>query len=63
MTSALDELVDLVPPPAAPHHIDWPRVESVLGFRLPADYKSVIEMYGPGRYDQFLRSFSPSRPS
>lgn len=62
MTPAFSELVDLVPPPPTPHHIDWPGVERVLAFRLPADYKSVIEAYGPGQYDQFLTLLQPVSP-
>jgi hypothetical protein len=63
MTSALNELVGLVAPPAGPRpQIDWPGVESVLSFRLPADYKSVIETYGSGQFDAFLTLYQPVTP-
>jgi hypothetical protein len=63
MKSALDELIMLVPPRRGPRSdVDWPGVESVLGFRLPADYKTVIETYGPGQFDHFITLYQPVTP-
>jgi hypothetical protein len=30
--------------------IDWDRVEVLLGHRLPADYRHLVDLIGPGRY-------------
>jgi hypothetical protein len=50
--SALDDLVSLVPPPAAPvdAHGDWAAVEAALGLRLPADFQALIARYGLGSF-------------
>jgi hypothetical protein len=34
--------------------MDWARVESELGVRLPEDYKRVCESFGPGEFSQYL---------
>ena len=59
--SALLELLQLVPPPAtAQAEIDWSPVEAAVGLRLPADYKNLIEIYGPGQFDRFLTVYQPA---
>lgn len=53
----------LVPPPAdAGREIDWDAVEAGLGTRLPRDYKALVEIYGPGFFDNFLTVFQPVTP-
>ncbi|MDW5327413.1 SMI1/KNR4 family protein [Plantactinospora sp. KLBMP9567] len=42
--------------------VDWPGVEDRLGLRLPDDYKWLVETYGPGSFDDFLRVFQPGYP-
>ncbi|WP_051366929.1 SMI1/KNR4 family protein [Hamadaea tsunoensis] len=59
--SILDELILVVePPPAgvvpAP---DWAATEARLGLTLPADYKLLVERYGPGAFDKFLHVLQP----
>ncbi len=48
MTSALADLIELLPPPATPHAtvVDWDAVENNLRLQLPDDYKRFIETYG-----------------
>jgi len=50
--SALQELVELVPPPVAPQGapFDWPAAESALGTALPSDYKAFCDAYGHGTF-------------
>lgn len=62
--TASQELVGLVPPPARPPAPpDWSQVESSLGLRLPADYRWLVERYGPGSFDDFLHVFQPAADS
>ncbi|HEV8562248.1 MAG TPA: hypothetical protein VGR06_38500 [Actinophytocola sp.] len=60
MTSALDQLIALVPPgrPASPR-TDWSTVERSLGAGLPEDYKRLVDAYGPGSFDGFLWLVQP----
>ncbi|WP_340558847.1 hypothetical protein [Streptomyces sp. GSL17-111] len=39
--------------------VDWDRVEHDLGASLPADYKSYVYWFGPGRFDDYLTVFVP----
>ncbi|HEX6683895.1 MAG TPA: hypothetical protein VF062_13920 [Candidatus Limnocylindrales bacterium] len=50
--ATIDELVSLVPPPAAPvdGDGDWQTVEEALGVRLPTDYKLLVGRYGFGEF-------------
>jgi hypothetical protein len=34
--------------------VDWPTVEAELGLPLPADYKELVEYFGPGAFDEFV---------
>lgn len=56
-----DRLVQLVAPPAAPvdAHGDWAVVETVIGTRLPDDYKRLVETYGWGEFCDFLYLRTP----
>lgn len=49
-SSALDEVIELVPPPTTPLGLirSWAEVESELGLELPSDYKKFIDQYGDG---------------
>jgi hypothetical protein len=61
--AGLDDLINLVrPPDHIPIQIDWGVVEAGLGTPLPADYKALIETYGPGTFDDFLTVFQPGTP-
>ncbi|MEU8538945.1 histone-like nucleoid-structuring protein Lsr2 [Streptomyces sp. NPDC048717] len=58
MTS-LNDLTRIVPPPAASAPTDWIAVESLLGTRLPDDYKRLADTYGPGAFCGFVHLFHP----
>jgi hypothetical protein len=63
MVAGLDDLVTLVRPPADVHvEVEWAAVEGNLGTRLPADYKGLVQTYGPGAFDDFLSVFQPVTP-
>ncbi|KAB2588667.1 SMI1/KNR4 family protein, partial [Streptomyces arboris] len=34
--------------------VDWDRVETEIGTRLPADYKEYVYWFGPGGFDEYL---------
>ncbi|MFI0814956.1 histone-like nucleoid-structuring protein Lsr2 [Streptomyces sp. NPDC021098] len=58
--NAIDALVQLCPPPAdPPRPIDWGAVEDTLGMRLPADYKRLASVYGPGDFADFVSICHP----
>lgn len=48
-------------PPAvpAPTSYTWEDVEREVGFRLPKDYKDLVEVYGRGGFARFLHVFQP----
>ncbi|MFD9338130.1 SMI1/KNR4 family protein [Streptomyces sp. NPDC060028] len=60
-TTDYGRLVHLVGPPAAPvdAHGDWTAVETVIGTRLPHDYKRLVETYGWGEFCDFLYLRTP----
>lgn len=55
-TSSFVRLKESVPPQPGREvtHVDWVNVERALGTELPADYKQLVEAYGPGSFDDFL---------
>lgn len=63
----LERLRELVPPPADPVEPGikdgWPAVEATLGTALPDDYKRFTELYGSGKFDDFLYLFNPFAPA
>lgn len=60
MTTALERLATLIPPPRRPQtQPEWNRVERTLHVALPDDYKSLVEVYGPGAIDGFLWILQP----
>lgn len=61
---AVEKLVKLVPPPAAPQGVptaaDWAAVEKALGTSLPDDYKDLVTMYGEGYFtDEVVWLYAP----
>ena len=61
MPSALESLIDMVPPPPDTRpDIDWGPTERALRTALPADYKQLVDEYGPGSFDGFLWILQPS---
>jgi SMI1/KNR4 family protein SUKH-1 len=64
---ALERLRALAPPPDEPVETggeapDWKAVEAELGTPLPDDYKALTQVYGSGKFDDFLWLFSPFAP-
>ena len=59
----LERLRAIVPPPEAPVEAGsedgWPKVEAALGTALPDDYKRFTQLYGSGKFDDFLWLFNP----
>jgi SMI1-KNR4 cell-wall len=58
--ATIDDLVSLIPPPAAPVDSDgdWETVEARLGLRLPADFKALMRRYGFGEFPD-ITLFTP----
>lgn len=61
MTTALQILNKIAPPPKVPNEAqgDWEQIEKTLGLTLPNDYKTLISEYGTGRFSDFLYTFNP----
>jgi hypothetical protein len=58
--SALDDLVDLAPPPADPPPApDW----GALEYELPADFVALAERYGAGTFDSGIAILVPGHPN
>jgi hypothetical protein len=59
----LERLRSIVPPPAEPLEPGvrdgWGRVEAELGTELPDDFKRFTELYGSGKFDDFLYLLNP----
>ncbi|WP_433299828.1 hypothetical protein ACQP2F_01155 [Actinoplanes sp. CA-030573] len=61
MTDPLGELTAVVappPPPASAFH-QWDELAQRLGVTPPADYRPLVETYGPGVFDDFLHVLQP----
>ncbi|MEU7281734.1 histone-like nucleoid-structuring protein Lsr2 [Streptomyces sp. NPDC045431] len=61
--TGLNDLTRLCPPPRTTQAIDWQAVETLLGMRLPADYKQLASAYGPGAFCDFLHLYHPHAPT
>lgn len=63
MTPDLDRLRAIAPPPAEPLEPGapdrWPQVEAALATALPGDYKAFTDLYGSGKFDDFLYLLNP----
>lgn len=61
MDLCIQELLQLVPPPAEPKNAqgNWRQLESDLGVALPSDYKQYIEAYGSGTLCSLFEIRSP----
>ncbi len=63
MAPDLERLREIAPPPGEPLEAGdprrWPEVEAALGTALPDDYKAFIELYGSGKFDDFLYLLNP----
>ena len=59
----MNQLLDLITAPLEPREIGspklWEKVESRLGLQLPPDYKSLIDAYGTGTFDDFIIVYNP----
>jgi hypothetical protein len=59
---AIDDLMRVMPPPAAPKEADdtrWHEVEKQIGTALPNDFKQFIGTYGSGRINDFIWMLNP----
>jgi hypothetical protein len=60
---SLERLRSLAPPPDEPLEPgvpeQWKRVEAELGSELPGDFKRFTELYGSGKFDDFLYLLNP----
>src|SRR5262245_37351878 len=61
MRNALDDLIRLIPPPAAPKLASCPcaEYETELGIRFPTDFKEMIRVYGAGLWGNFISHDMP----
>lgn len=55
----LADIIGICPPPPDSVPVDWDAAESTLGVELPADYKQLATMYGPGSFCEYLRIYHP----
>ncbi|MFI6486051.1 hypothetical protein [Streptomyces sp. NPDC050564] len=39
--------------------VDWPAVEADLGTSLPSDYKEIVDLFGPGSFDEYVDLLVP----
>jgi len=63
MNVFVERLTRAIEPPARERvRTDGAEVESTLGFELPEDYKELVDLYGPGSFDDFLGVFRPHHP-
>jgi hypothetical protein len=57
--TALDDLMALIPPPPQARPTSWEGIALPGGTGPPPDYRALLDAYGPGRFDGFLRLFEP----
>ena len=57
---SVEQLVALVAPPPERFSYDWPEIERQLGTALPADFKQLAEIYGPGEFDETFTLYAPT---
>lgn len=43
--------------------IDWSAVENAIGARFPRDYKKIVERFGRGMFQDYVRLLIPGDPS
>jgi hypothetical protein len=59
----VDQLTSFIAPPQQPHETGtpktWEKVENRLGSALPEDYKSFVDSYGTGSFDDFISVYNP----
>ncbi|MFE2267581.1 hypothetical protein [Streptomyces griseosporeus] len=61
MFPALDQLMQLMPPPpTAPAPTPWQLAPDQIGFQFPADYRAFIDAYGAGEINQHLNVLAPT---
>ena len=59
--STVQDLTSIVPPPSdIVTAWDWDQIHRDLGFVTPSDYQQIINAYGNGKFDDFLRVFAPT---
>ncbi|RKE17291.1 hypothetical protein BX266_0547 [Streptomyces sp. TLI_171] len=46
--------------PSGPPAVDWQAVEAELGTALPPDYKEIVDVFGPGSFDNYVDLLTPN---
>jgi hypothetical protein len=63
MSSSLDTLTEIEPPPRHPigtGSLDmWSNIEQKFRFKFPSDYKDYVALYGVGTWNGFFGIFTP----
>ena len=63
----MDQLLEIVTPPATPQRSippgQWPAIDAQLGFSPPGEYKEFIATYGCGALADFFYIFCPVTPN
>ncbi|WP_174552096.1 Lsr2 family DNA-binding protein [Nocardia sienata] len=63
MPTGITDLVRVCAPPPEPVSVDWGAAENAVGLTLPADYKQLATVYGPGIFCAYLRVYHPHGPT
>ena len=60
---SLPSLAQIAHPPTKPSETGspktWKKIEQQLGISLPDDYKNLIDHYGTGAFNDFIRPYNP----
>ena len=59
----MDQLLNFIAPPPNPKETgtpkSWEKIETRLGLQLPPDFKTFIDQYGTGSFDDFIIVYNP----
>jgi hypothetical protein len=58
-----ERIIQIAVPPVKPRETgtpkNWEKIEKRLGLRLPQDYKTLIDTFGTGSFDDFIIVYNP----
>ena len=64
---AVEQLSSLIPPPHQPQYVptskDWQKFIEVNGVDVPPEFRTLVNVYGVGCFDNFLWLYSPITPN